>query len=340
MAITFTSDLLPYENLMRSGYVEGLTHNVNILNQGSNGTLRLESELTAGTLKKEAFWKDFLTFTRRDITVQTALTAEKIERNEHTAFKTFWRTDPVEWLMTSFKTSDNMSDDEVVYMIGKKVAEKKIAYTVKQAIACVAAAIGSQTSLVVNHEDKNYSLSSQIKATAAFGDQSYKLKALIMHSAPFFTLFKDQMLNSKFTLGEGLMMFGGTPATMGLPVIVTDNSELMYTSASDNQCYRTLLLTDSAVVLKDNGNTQFAKAQIVGYENLASMFQCEGDMWNYVKGYQLKSTAGTNPAYATLTSSSNWEMWVNDKSLTAGCLIKSQGDLDAVTQIMNVKVVS
>lgn len=125
MALTFLSDLLPYDQYLRTGYIEQLTYAVNILNAASGGTIRLESENTTGTKKHEAFFRDFGTMERRDITTDSAQVAEKIERAEHTAFKTFWKFKPVAWQWTAFKTSDNMTNDEVMFMVGRKLAERK-----------------------------------------------------------------------------------------------------------------------------------------------------------------------------------------------------------------------
>lgn len=339
MALTFLSDLLPYDQYLRTGYIEQLTYAVNILNAASGGTIRLESENTTGTKKHEAFFHDFGTMERRDITTDSAQVAEKIERAEHTAFKTFWKFKPVAWQWTAFKTSDNMTNDEVMFMVGRKLAEKKVEFTVKQAITICAAAIGSCANCVVDASSQNFSMATEIDAMARFGDAASRLRALIMHSAVFFTLFKDQVLNTKFTLGEGLMMYGGTPATMNKPVIVTDNPELTYQDSGAIK-YKTLFLTDNAVTLRDNGNTQFAMQTQVGNENLASLFQGEGDMWNYVKGYQLKPTVGTNPTDSKLSNPLSWEMWVNTEKLTAGVLIKSKAALDEVSQVTNVRIVS
>lgn len=340
MALTFVADLIPYESYLRTGYIESLDYNVNILNAGSVGTIKLESELTTGFKKNEAFFKDFGKISRRDVTADTAQTSHKIERNEHTAFKTFWKFEPVEWTWTAFKTADNMSNEEVMYMVGKKLAEKKVEYTVNQAITIACAAIGSVADMNVDSSSKNISVMDILKAKQRFGDQASKLRALIMHSASFYTMVGDQMLNSKYTLGEGLMMYGGAPATGGMPVIVTDNPELIVSGEGATAVYRTLALTDSAVILKDNGNTQFAMNTVTGQENLKNIFQGEGDMWNYVKGYQLKSTIGNNPSDTELANTASWEKWVKSNKDTAGVVIKAKADLDSVQQITYVKQIT
>jgi hypothetical protein len=243
----------------------------------------------------------------------------------------------VEWQWTAFKTADNMSNEEVMMLVGKKLAEKKVEFTVNQAITVACAAIGSVADLTVDSKTKNISVMDILKAKQRFGDQAYKIKALVMHSASYYTMIGDQMVNSKYTLGEGLMMYGGAPATGGLPVVVTDNPELIVSGEGATAVYRTLALTDSAVTLKDNGNTQFAMSTVTGKENLKNIFQGEGDMWNYVKGYQLKSTVGQNPDDTALSNSTNWEQWAASKKDTAGVVIKAMADLDKVQQITYVK---
>ena len=78
MALTVLSDLLPYEQYFRTGYIEGVNHMIDLFNGGSTGTILLESESATGTKKNTAFFKDFGTISRRDITVDSAQTSHKI----------------------------------------------------------------------------------------------------------------------------------------------------------------------------------------------------------------------------------------------------------------------
>jgi hypothetical protein len=320
--LTFLGDLLPYETYLRSGYIEGTDYYVNILNSASAGTIRYGSELTTGTKKTEAFFKDFGTIERRDITSDAAQTTEKIERDEHTMFKTFWKLKPVAWSWSAFKTSDNMSVKDVMFMIGKKFAEKKLEYTVRRAISILAAAIKSNANLVVS-SDANLTVGEVLLAKAKFGDAAGRLKALVMHSAAYYTLMAGQMSKDVSTIGENLMLYGASPATMGVPVIVTDNPELV----GADGVYDTMFLTDSAVTLNDNGSATYLAQNIGGHENIKSIMQGEGDMWNYIKGYQLKSTVGTNPTEEALDTPSNWEKYESSDKLTAGVVISTKADV-------------
>lgn len=322
MALTFLGDLKPYDSFLRSGYIEGIDYNVDILNSASAGTIQYGSEFTTGTKKNTAYFKDFGTITRRDITSDDVQTPEKIERAEHTAFKTFWKFIPVEWQWTAFKTADNMSVEEVMYMVGRKLAEKKIEYTVRRAISTVVAAIKSNTNMTVTNTG-NITVGDVLLAKAKFGDAAGKLKALVMHSAAYYTMVAGQMSKDMTTIGQNLMLFGGSPATMGIPAIVTDNPELV----GDEGNYNTLFLTDAAVTLNDNGGTQFIATPVAGHENIKHLMQGEGDMWNYIKGYQLKATAGTNPTEEALDNPTNWEKWEKSDKNTAGVVITSKADI-------------
>jgi hypothetical protein len=330
MALTFTADLLPYDNFLRAGYIEGTDYYVNILNSASRGAIRYSSELTAGLKKNTSYFKDFGTVTRRDITSDDVQTPEKIEKAEHTAFKTFWKFVPVEWHWTAFKTSDNMTVKEVMLLVGRKLAEKKLEYTVRRAISILAAAIKSNSNMVITNTN-NITVGDVLLAKAKFGDAAGRLKALVMHSAAYYTLVAGQMSKDFSAIGENLMLFGGSPATMGIPVVVSDNPELV---GADGK-YDTLFLTDSAVTVKDNGDTTFGAQNVLGHENIKSIMQGEGDMWNYIKGYQLKATAGTNPSEEALDTPSNWEKWEKSDKNTAGVVITAGADIQAALNKAN-----
>lgn len=345
MALTLLADLKHYENYFRLGYIEGLTYRVNILNSQSAGVIRASSEFTTGMEKQIAFFEDFGTITRRDITVDTAQTPEKITREKYYAFKTFWKYVPNNFQISAFKTADGMTPEEVYIMIGRKLAEKKIDYVVKQALMIASAAIGSGgTSTTKDYTTptaENFTVDKIPEALALWGDRASSLKALVMHSAVYFPMVKDQMVNFQFDSGSGLMLYGGTPATFGLPVIVTDNPELAYTSG-DNTFYKTLLLSDGAVTINDNGNTTAAYQTQIGNENLKELFQAEGDIWNEVKGYKyIGSDRAENPSDANLMDSDNWVKWTNTYKDTAGLLIKSKGSVaDAAQRVLTVRLAS
>lgn len=346
MPLTLLGDLKHYENYVRTGYVQGIVDRINVFNSRSGGTIRLTSEFTTGMEKNIAFWEDFGVMTRRDISVDTAQTPHKIERDEYHAFKTFWKFEPVNFQLSAFKTADGMSENDVYVMIGRKLAEKKLDFAVKQALMIASAAITSGGAAVnldyTVGTPENFTVDKVVEAVSLYGDRASNLKALVMHSAVYFPLIKDQIVNYQFDTGAGLRIQGGSPATYGLPVIVTDNPELVYKDENGDTFYKTLLLANNAVTLSDNGYTKAAYGLELGKENITSLFQAEGDMWNSILGYTYTgSDRNANPVFDNLADPDNWVRWENSHKLTAGVLIKSMGSIrDARRNVIDVRVVT
>lgn len=344
MAITLLGDLVPYENQFRRGYIDRLQELANIFNGGSANCIRFQDSDLAGTLSKTAFFKDFGTVERRDITSTSDQTPDKIERDERHDFRTYFKFRPVQWQVEAFNTADKMGRDAIMYMIGQQMAEKKLRESLNQAITICAAAIeskGAATVLDLTSPEQNFLQPEINKARAKWGDSFNQLKIMVMHSAVFFPLVQNQTMNFQYDLGGGITLYGGTPATMGLPFIVTDQPGLTYTSEGTTY-YKTLLLTDGAVTVGDAGNMEALLTPVGLKENIAYAYQAEWSMWNNVRGYQLKSTAQpqNNPSDAVLADPDNWEAWTSNYRNTAGVLVKSIADLNAVQQVLNVRVTS
>ena len=111
MAITVLSDLIPFANQFRQGYIDAMVEASNLFNSGSNGAIIFRDSDAKGTLNKTAFFKDFGTVGRRDITANTAQDSEKIERDYHTSFRTYFKLKPIEWQDEAFWTADRMQQD-------------------------------------------------------------------------------------------------------------------------------------------------------------------------------------------------------------------------------------
>lgn len=347
MAITLLSDLLPYANQFREGYIDSMVEASRLFNEGSNGAIRFTDSDAKGTLTKTAYFKDFGTVSRRDITSTSDQTPEKIERDEHTMFRTYFKLNAIEWQDEAFWTSDRMQQDAIMYMIGGQLAKKKMQESIKQAINIASTAIVSgdgashKTVLDLTSPKQNF-LQPQVNlARMKFGAEYGRLKIMVMHSSVFFALIQNQTLNYMYDLGGGVTLYGGIPATMGMPFIVSDQPSLIIESG-DDIFYKTLLLTDSAITLADAGPIRANLQTIGGKENISHLYQAEWSMWNNVKGYQLKAAANpqSNPSDSTLTTSSNWEQWVADTKNTAGVLVKSIADPASIQQVINVRYVS
>lgn len=347
MALTLLGDLIPYANQFRQGYIDNIVEASNVFNGASRGCIRFQDSDAIGTVNKFAYFKDFGTVSRRDITSTSDQTPEKIERAEHTNFRTYFKLNAIEWMDEAFNTADGMGQDAIMYMVGAQLARKKLRESITQAINICSTAIesgdgaGGETVLdLITGTPKNFLQTDINKARMKFGEHYTRLQLMVMHSSVFFVLTQNQTVNYSYDLGGGVTLYGGIPATMGIPFIVTDQPGLVYTTGSGDTAYKTLLLTDGAVTVGDAGAINAGLNTILGKENILHGYQAEWSMWNNVKGYQLKAAAGTNPTDSALTTVSNWEQWVADKRNTAGVLVKSLADLEQVQQVFNVRYVS
>lgn len=350
MALTLLGDLIPYANQFRQGYIDNIVEATNVFNGASRGCIQFRDSDAMGTVNKYAYFKDFGTVTRRDITSTSDQTPEKIERAEHTNFRTYFKLNSIEWMDEAFNTADKMGKEAIMYMVGGQLARKKLRSAITQAINICATAIesgdtsgggtGATVLDLVTGTPKNFVQTDINKARMKFGENYNRLRIMVMHSSVFFVLAQNQTVNYSYDLGGGVTLYGGIPATLGMPFIVTDQPGLVYTTGGGDTAYKTLLLTEGAVTVGDASPINAGLNTILGKENIMHGYQAEWSMWNNVKGYQLKAAAGTNPSDSALTTVSNWEKWVADLRNTAGVLVKSIADIDQVQQIFNVRYVS
>jgi hypothetical protein len=234
-----------------------------------------------------------------------------------------------------------MEKEAIMYMIGGRLAKAKLQESIKQAINITAAAIESQGDATVLDltagTAANFLQTDINRARSKFGAGYNELKLMVIHSSVFFVLSQNQTMNFQYDLGGGITLYGGVPGTMGMPFIVVDNPALQY--GDDGKYFKSLLLTDSAVTVGDCGDIRALLTPNGGKENITHTYQAEWAMWNNVKGYELKASANpsNNPSDSVLTTPSNWNKWTVDKTKTAGILVKSIADLNAVKQIFYVK---
>lgn len=345
MAITMLNDLIPYDKQYREGYVDYMRDTLDVFGAKSRNTFVLKDNSETGTLSKIAFFEDFGVASRRDITSTSAQEPGKIERSQHTTFRTFDKFNLLSWQAAAFYTADKMRKGDVVYMIGQSVARTKLKRSIDKAIISLVGAIESQGATTVldltTPTKQNFLQPDMVAATLKYGDSQPLLKAMVMTSAAFACLTKNQLVNERYDLGAGTVIYGGTTATLGMPVIVCDNPKLMYTSGSDT-LHRTLILTDSAVTIGDSDDMLVDMNTVSGEENIRYTFQAEWSQWIDVKGYELKASANpqSNPDETALATANNWQRWVADFRNGAGLMVKSLADLSKIQQIMNVKVIS
>jgi len=146
-----------------------------------------------------------------------------------------------------------------------------------------------------------------VKGLAKFSDAASRIVAWVMHGKPFWDLVQSQVTD-KITGVANVVIYGGTPATMGKPVIVTDSDALKTSASGQSDVYHTLGLTVGAGEVLENsvGDTYMGVVPLL--KNLVGVFQSEYTFSVGVKGAKWDVTnGGANPTDAALATGSNWD---------------------------------
>jgi hypothetical protein len=140
-----------------------------------------------------------------------------------------------------------------------------------------------------------------------------------MHSKPWFDLMEGQV-SDKVTNISDVIVYGGSPGTLGRPVIVTDSPYLVnyqtVTSGPAGDNYIVLGLTEDAVVMNQSEEESILSDVLLGKENIIMQYQGEYAYNIRVKGFSFGNTA--NPTAANLGTKGNWTFRMHDGKLGPG----------------------
>jgi hypothetical protein len=145
-----------------------------------------------------------------------------------------------------------------------------------------------------------------------------------MHGKVYFDLLKNQITENISGVASMVVM-EGTPATFGLPVIITDDASLLKTATTPDT-YVTLGLVSGGVRVQANSEPdELFFGQISGLESIVYRYQYEFAYNVGVKGFEWDvSNGGANPTDANLATSTNWDKVASDNKSLAGIHITSQ----------------
>ncbi len=125
-----------------------------------------------------------------------------------------------------------------------------------------------------------------------------------------------------------MVVYGGTPGTLGRPVVVVD-APALYTAATSASgsyaTYHTLGLVANGAVVTESEQEEVVSEVVTGLENLvfrvqgeyAFNLECKGFAWDVTNG-------GANPTNAAIGTSSNWDKAATDKKALSGVRITTK----------------
>ena len=308
--ITVNNDLVIYNDLAQTAYIERIQDVVEVFNGASRNTLQLVSELIEGDFRQRAEYVPFGEIRHRNVNSDAEVEPTKIDMKEDIGVKTPWIFPTVAVTKESFKRRAR-SPEEFSLLAGQMLADKAIAYQISLALGSLEAAIRANPTMVVG--GKSIATDGKKVITAGlrkFGDRAERVTALVMNSTRYFD-FVDKSIEDKIFEEAGAVVYGGQPGTMGRPVIVTD------------RCPANLIfgLQPGGATLTESQAPEIASWPIYDRENFAVGFKAEGVLNVDLLGYSYIKAKGENPNITILSDPESWEkLAVSDKA-TAGVLI-------------------
>ena len=319
MATTVNSDMIIYDEQAQTAYLERMQDVLDVFNAASNGAIVLRNEILEGDFKKSAFYTVPGSVGHRDVNSTATVSGQKIGAEEMVGVKTPWKYGPYETTEEAFKRRAR-DPDEFYQLIGQHMADATMDYMLQAAFASLAAAIGANTAMVTQGNWSTDGKKVLTKGMRTFGDRFNRVALFVMDSTSYFDLV-DQAIADKVVEEAGFVVYGGTPGTMGKPVLVTDK-------APDNTIFG---LQQNAVQIVESQVPGFRSYDINDQENLAVGYRAEGAFNVELLGYSWDTSgspaAPANPSLAQLGTGANWVKHVSSNKLTAGVLI----ELETVT---------
>jgi uncharacterized protein YjdB len=310
MATTTNTDLIIYNDLAQTAFLERRQDNLDMFNTASNGAILIDNELIEGDFRKRAFYKVNGSIDPRDVNSVKTVAGKKIGAGEAVGVKVPWKYGPYETTEEAFKRRGrNVSEFSEV--IGIDVADATLEGFIKYAINSLIAAIGANADMTVSADIATDGKKTLTKGLRKYGDKFNRVALFVMHSTTYFDIV-DQAIDNKLYEEAGVVVYGGQPGTLGKPVLVTDAAPVD----------AILGLVASAVKITESQAPGFRSFEINDQENFAIGYRAEGAVNVDLLGYSWDTSKGANPDLTKLGEGDNWKKHFDSNKSTAGVLIK------------------
>lgn len=318
MATTVNSDMIIYDRLAQTAYLERIQDVLNVFNQNSGGSLILRSEAIQGDFDKSALYTVPGSVAHRNVNSVASPTALKLGAAESVDVKTPWKYGPYQTTEEAFKRRQR-SPEEFYMLLGQHMADATMEYMIEAAFASLEAAIGSNAAMLATGSWATDGKKVLTKGMRKFGDRFGRIAMFGMDSATYFDMV-DNAIDEKIFEEAGLVIYGGTPGTMGKPVLVSDK-------VPANSIFG---LQPGAIEIVESQAPGFRSYDINDQENLALGYRAEGAFNVEVLGYSWNvggtPAAPANPNLTQLGTAANWTKHATSDKSTAGVIINISED--------------
>lgn len=313
MTTTVNSDMVIYNQLAQTAYLERLQDNLDAFNQASNGAILYKSEMIQGNFDEKAFYRVGGSIEHRDVNSVDKVTSKKIGSGEKIGVKTPYKYGPYSSTDEAFKRRAR-SPDEFAEIIGYDLADALVAGRLQYGLAALKAAISSNQEMVAKGSIAVDGRKALTRGMRKFGDKFGRISLWVMNSDTYFDIIDEALTNQIYGESE-LVIYGGLPGTLGKPVLVTD-------LVGDNDAFG---LQAGALTVTESQAPGFRAYDINDEENLAMGIRAEGAFNLDLLGYSWDVSKGDNPTLGQIGSDANWKKYATSNKMTAGTLLELSG---------------
>lgn len=306
---TVNSDMVIYNQLAQTAYLERLQDNLNVFNQASNGAIRYVNDVIQGDFDQKAFYRVGGSIEHRDVNSTGKVANKKIGSGEMVGVKTPYKYGPYSSTEEAFKRRAR-SPEEFAEIIGYDLADALVAGRLQYGLTALKAAITSNADMIAKGSIAVDGRKALTRGMRKFGDKFGRISLWVMNSDTYFDIVDEALTNQIYGESE-LVIYGGLPGTLGRPVLVTD-------LVGDNDAFG---LQAGALTVTESQAPGFRAYDINDEENLAIGMRAEGTFNLDILGYSWDTSKGENPTLALLGADANWKKYANSNKMTAGTLL-------------------
>ena len=310
---TVNSDMIIYNQLAQTAYLERLQDNLDVFNKASNGAIRYVNEVIQGDFSQKSFYRVGGGIEHRDVNLAAKVTPKKIGAGEMVGVKTPYKYGPYSSTEEAFKRRARLPE-EFAEIIGYDLADALVAGRLQYGLTALKAAITSNPDMIAKGSIATDGRKALTKGMRKFGDKFGRISLWVMNSDTYFDIVDEALTNQVYGESE-LVIYGGLPGTLGKPVLVTD-------LVGDNDAFG---LQAGALTVTESQAPGFRAYDINDEENLAIGMRAEGTFNLDLLGYSWDASKGANPTLALLGADANWQKYATSNKMTAGTLLDLSG---------------
>lgn len=314
MAATVNSDMVIYNDLAQTAYLERLQDNLDVFNTASNGAIVYRSEAIEGDLKKRAFYKVGGSIEHRNVNSNASVTPKKIGAGEAIGVKCPYKYGPYASTEEAFKRRAR-TPEEFAVIIGQDMADALMVGRLQYALAALGGAISGNPDMVTQGSIAVDGRRALTRGMRKFGDKFGRIALWVMNSDTYFDIVDDALTEQIYGESE-IVVYGGLPGTLGKPVLVSDQ-------VSTDVAFG---LQGGAIEVVESQAPGFRAYDINDQENLAIGIRSEGVFNLDLLGYSWDDQiGGVNPNLGAIGASANWKKHATSNKMTAGVLLELDG---------------